>query len=250
MVHKRVIPCLQIINRKLVKTTRFDKPVYIGDPVNAIKIFNEKEVDEIIVIDIRASREKRQPDLEMIRSLTDECFMPFTYGGGVTSISQMKEIFSLGAEKIILNSVIFSDPGFVKKASETFGAQSIVVSADLKKDFWGKWRPAFLSGSVKSGLTAIEFIRFAESSGAGEIILHNIEREGTWKGFDPELLKNLSDITSVPVIAMGGANSIENVRMVLGLENVTAVALGSMAVFQNKFQGVLINFPDRNMYLT
>lgn len=250
MVHKRVIPCLQVINRKLVKTTRFQKPVYIGDPVNAIKIFNEKEVDEIIVIDIRASRDNRQPDLEMIRNLTDECFMPFTYGGGVNSISQMKEIFSLGAEKIILNSVIVSDPGFLKKASETFGAQSIVVSIDLKRDFWGKWRPAFLSGSVKSGLIATEFIRFAESSGAGEIILHNIEREGTWRGFDAELLKTLTSMTSVPVIAMGGAGSLSDIRDALRLENVTAVALGSMAVFQNKYQGVLINFPDRDSYLT
>lgn len=245
MLRARVMPCLLLQDGRLVKTTRFKSPVYVGDPINAIKIYNEKEVDELIVLDISATVEGREPDYALLESLASECFMPICYGGGVRTMAQLKRVFSMGYEKVALNSYAAENPDFLGEASATYGSQSIVVSVDVKKRFLKGYKVVTNSGNRTKSRDPAEYARLMQSAGAGEILLYSVDRDGTWQGFDIELIRSVCAAVDVPVIACGGAGSLADIESAVQRGGASAVALGSMAVFQGKNLGVLINFPKR-----
>ena len=244
MLRTRIIPCLQSRNESLVKTRRFGKFQYIGDPANTCRIFNELEVDELMFLDITASREGRAPNFEIIEEIASECFMPVSYGGGISSVETAEKVLKLGIEKVVMNSSILERTELIREVSEAVGRQSVVVAVDVRRGFmggmfcWGK------SGTVKSSYTPEEWATTAAENGAGEILLTSIDREGTWKGFDIDLIQRVSSSVSVPVIAHGGAASVEDIGAAVKKGGAAAVALGSMVVFQKKGMGVLVNVPD------
>lgn len=245
MLRTRVIPCLQLLQNNLVKAVRFKKPAYIGDFLNTARIFNELEVDEMCVLGIRNSLEKRKPDFEILEQLANECFMPLSYGGGIDSFEIGKDIFSIGFEKVVINSQNFKDLSLINKISEHFGAQSVIASIDVKKNWRGKQMVFSHSGTQKEQKTPEEWAMEVEKNGAGEILLTSIDLEGTWEGLDVELVKRITSCVSIPVIAHGGAGSIADIASVVKDGQASAVALGSMVVYQKKGMGVLVNFPDR-----
>ncbi|MGZ5218806.1 MAG: AglZ/HisF2 family acetamidino modification protein [Chitinophagaceae bacterium] len=245
MLKTRIIPCLQLVEESLVKTVKFSSPGYIGDPVNTVRIFNELEVDELAFIDIRASVENRKPNFEILHQISDECFMPLSYGGGINHLDIAKEIFSMGFEKVILNSASFKTPKLITEIAKIYGSQAVVISIDVKKSFLGKYEVFSSSGTVNQKLKPVEWMLRVEELGAGEILLTSIDREGSWKGFDIELVKQVAEAASIPVIAHGGASSIEDIGTVVKEGKASAVALGSMVVYQQKGMGVLVNFPDK-----
>lgn len=245
MLLKRVIPCLLYNGRGLVKTIKFKHPDYVGDPINAIKIFNEKEVDEIILLDINASIEKRKPNFEKIKEFASECFMPFTYGGGVNEIEDFQKLFSLGIEKVAVNTLIFNNPKIVKDAIEKYGAQAIIGIVDVKTNLFGKPN-VFNKMGYKTSKSIIDYCRYIQTEiGVGEILFQNIDREGTWLGYDHPLIKSILQNIKVPLIALGGASDNSDIKKVLYETGVSAAAIGSMAVYQKKNMGVLIRFPKR-----
>jgi cyclase len=245
MLKTRVMPCLLSKNGRLVKTAKFKNPAYVGDPVNAIKIYNEKEVDELILVDITATIEQRKPSLELLTEIADECFMPLTYGGGVRDIEDMKRIFGLGIEKIAINSYAFENPHFISQAAALFGSQSVVVSIDARKNWLGRYTVFSHSGSKDTKREPAEYAKFMESMGAGEILLTSIDRDGTMEGYDTDLIKRVTGVVGIPVIACGGAGSVSDFGKAVGSGGASAVAAGSMVVYQGKNRGVLINFPTR-----
>jgi cyclase len=245
MLKTRIIPCLLLKQNSLVKTVKFKKPKYIGDPINTIRIFNELEVDELILLDITATIEKRNPNLKLLSEISNECFMPLSYGGGIRTLQDIKEVFNIGLEKVSINCFAIQDIEFIKKASDVFGSQSIIVSMDIKKNFWGAYEVFYLNGSKKTGIDPVEYAMRLEKAGAGELLLTSIDREGTWAGFDIDLIQKVSNAVSIPVIAHGGAGNIEDIGSAVKLGGASAVALGSMVVYQAKDMGVLINFPDK-----
>ena len=246
MIRKRVIPCLQLIDESLVKTISFRNHQYIGDPINTVRIFNELEVDELCFLDIRATVQKRKPNLKILSEISGECFMPLSYGGGIVSLDMAKEILNIGFEKIILNSEIFKRISLVSDIAKFSGSQSVVASIDVKKNYFGKYHVYSNSGRKKNKIDPITWAKRLEDNGAGEILLTSINNEGTWEGYDIQVLKEVSDSVSIPVIANGGAGKIEDIDKALNFCNASAVALGSMVVFQKKDYGVLINFPSLN----
>lgn len=246
MLRIRAIPCLLLKDGKLVKTVKFKKPAYIGDPINAVRIYNEKAVDELIFLDITATLENRRPQFKIISKIASECFMPLTYGGGIRSLEDIKEIFNIGVEKVCINSYAIENPLFIKSASDIFGGQSIVVSIDVKKTLFGKYETFTCGGRKPSGLDPVKFVIQMEQMGAGEILLTSVDRDGTWEGYDVELIKKVAELVSIPVIACGGAGKIEDFVYAVKEGGASAVAAGSMVVFQRKDAGVLINFPARD----
>ena len=246
MLKVRVIPCLLLRDESLVKTVRFKDPDYIGDPANTVRIFNELEVDELAMLDISATRQARGPDFKLLSEVAGECFMPLTYGGGLRRIEDIREAFRVGVEKVVINSWAAEDELFVRRAARTFGSQSIVVSIDVKKRLMGKRQVFTVSGTKKTGRDPVEYAQRMEAAGAGELLVTSIDREGTWSGFDVELTAAVADAVSVPVIAHGGAGSVDHIGEVVGKGRASAVALGSMVVYQSKGMGVLVNFPDRD----
>ena len=244
MVQNRVLPCLLVQGGKLVKTVKYKHPQYVGDPVNAIKIFNEKEVDELMICDISRDRHSRGPDLEFIQRIANECFMPLTYGGGISRIAQIKEILRMGVEKVVINAALESNDELLSEAAAVFGSQCVVASIDVKKDWLGRYRVCYDSGLTMSGESPEEKSKAVVKAGAGEIVLNNIDREGSWKGYDLELLKRITSGSNVPVIASGGAGTVDHIKDAIQKGGVSAVALGSMVVYQQKGLGVLINFPS------
>ena len=244
MLSVRVMPCLLVKDRRLVKTVKFNHASYIGDPVNAIKIYNEKEVDELILIDISATIENKPPSFSLITEIADECFMPLCYGGAIRSLEDIKKIFSLGVEKVAINSYAAENPQFIKKASESFGSQSIIISMDVRKSILGGYTVYTNSGKKSLRLDPVSYARKMEELGAGEILLNSIDRDGTWEGYDIDLLKKVTDAVSIPVIALGGAGRIDHFSDAVK-SGASACAIGSMAVYQGKNKGVLINFPLR-----
>jgi cyclase len=244
MLGIRVMPCLLLKNNRLVKTVQFKNPDYIGDPVNAIKIYNEKEVDELIFLDISATLENRSPPFENIINITNECFMPVTYGGGISKIEDMRKIFHSGIEKIAINSYSISNPGFVKSAAKEFGNQSVIVSIDVKKDKFGIYNVFSHSGTKKTNLDPVQHAVNMEQCGAGEILLTSINHEGMMNGYDIELISRVSKSINIPLIAHGGAGSVEHFKQAVKA-GASAVAAGSMVVYQGKNKGVLINFPSQ-----
>tara|TARA_R110001632_G_scaffold63318_2_gene151365 strand:+ start:17038 stop:17802 length:765 start_codon:yes stop_codon:yes gene_type:complete len=245
MLLTRVIPCLLLKDESLVKTVNFKKPGYIGDPVNTAKIFNELEVDELVVLDITATNNKRPPNFRILSELANECFMPLAYGGGIRSFKDAKKMFQIGIEKVIINSYAYENPNFITKLSEHFGNQAVVVSLDVKKNIFGKYELYSHSGKKKQKKDIIAWVKELEVLGAGEILLTAIHQEGTWKGFDINLIEKISNAVNIPVIANGGASSIDDIKMVTKMGKASAISIGSMVVYQSQGMGVLVNFPDR-----
>jgi cyclase len=246
MLKTRVMPCLLVSNGRLVKTVRFRNPAYVGDPVNAIKIYNEKEVDELILLDITATVEGRKPDFSFLSEVADECFMPLAYGGGICDIDDISRIFSLGIEKVAINSYALENPSFVEKAAAVFGSQSILLSMDVKKNLFGKYRVYGRGGRNGTDHEPAAWAARMERIGAGEILLNSIDQDGTMEGYDTTLIRKVTEAVTVPVIACGGAGRIQDFKMAVEEGGASAVAAGSMVVYQGKNKGVLINFPSRD----
>ena len=244
MLRTRIIPALLLRDECLVKTTKFGKFTYVGDPANTVRIFNELDVDELLFLDISAAREKRKPNLKVLREIADECFMPIAYGGGISTIEQAKEVFDIGFEKIALNSNAYENPNLISVISKNYGSQAVIVSIDYRKTFLGNKSVYTLSGSRNCKIDPIIWAKQVEDLGAGEILLTSMDREGTWSGFDYDTVKKVADAVSIPVIAHGGAGKIDDIKKVVKESNASAVALGSMVVFQKEGMGVLVNFPE------
>ena len=240
----RVIPSLLIHKGGLVKSVQFKDYKYVGDPINAVKIFNEKEVDEIAVIDIDASKENKAPNIAKIAEIASEAFMPMAYGGGITTIEQIKEILYNGIEKVIINKAAHTTPHLITQAANLFGNQSIVVSIDVKKVFLKGYRVFIENGKKNTGLHPVEFAITAEKLGVGEILLNSIDKDGTFTGYDLALIQQVSKAVNIPVIAIGGASSVEDFAKAKQA-GASAVSAGSMFVFQRPHKAVLISYPTR-----
>ena len=244
MLRTRVIPCLQLLDKSLVKTVRFKKPGYIGDFVNTVRIFNELEVDELCFLSIRATQKGEQPDLEILSQIANECFMPLSYGGGIKDFDTASRIFKMGFEKIVLNSVVFEKPELVTELANHFGSQSVIVSIDYKKDFLGRINMYSHGGTKKQKGDLLEFVKRLESLGAGELLLTSIDQEGTWQGYNLSTLKVISDAVNIPVIVNGGAGDLRHFQDAIA-NGASALGVGSMVVYQSKGMGVLVNFPGQ-----
>lgn len=242
MLRPRVIPTLLLNGRGLYKTKAFKNPIYVGDPINTVRIFNEKEVDEIVVLDINATVENREPPFEMIQEIASECFMPVAYGGGVRNLDQVRTIFKSGVEKIVLNTIAVEDISVVSEISRYTGTSSVVVAIDVKKKLFGGHEVAIRRGAKGTGLNPVEHARNVERAGAGEIFLNSVDRDGAMQGYDITLIREVSASVNIPVIASGGAGTLDHFHAALET-GAAAVAAGSMFVFQGRHRAVLINYP-------
>lgn len=245
MLSTRVIPTLLLKDGGLVKTTKFVKPVYIGDPINAIKIFNTKEVDELIILDISASREGRPPAFETIRDITAECFMPLAYGGGIRSLQDIRSILNQGVEKVVLNHATLSTPEVVREAADEFGSQAIIVSIDVKKSLFGGYQVFSASGGRIREKDPVRWAQQLQELGAGEIYLTSVDHEGAMNGYNLDLIETVCAAVSIPVIASGGAGNITDF-INAKKRGASAVAAGAMFVFQGPHKAVLITYPSRS----
>jgi cyclase len=245
MLRTRIIPALLLRNESLVKTVRFGKFTYVGDPANTVRIFNELEVDELLFLDITASREQRGPNLKVLADIANECFMPLGYGGGIRSLDQAKAVFDIGFEKVAINTPAADNPALINQIASHYGSQAVIASIDVKVGFFGKHTVRTLGGKRNTQRDPVVWAREVERMGAGEILLTSMDREGTWEGFDLDVVKRVTDAVSIPVIAHGGAGTVGHIGEVVKQANASAVALGSMVVFQKKGMGVLVNFPNQ-----
>ncbi|TRX50221.1 imidazole glycerol phosphate synthase subunit HisF [Fulvivirga sp. M361] len=241
----RVIPILLLSNGGLVKTARFKKPNYIGDPINAVRIFNDKEVDELALLDIEASGLGKEPNFEKIKNVVSEAFMPMAYGGGIKTLDHIKSIFRVGIEKVVINTMAGRDPGLLERGAAIYGSQSIAVSMDVKKDFLGKYRVYLNKGKEKVRLSPVEYAKRAESFGAGEIIITSIDREGTYLGYDLDLVNQVSAAIQIPLVVNGGARNI-NDFLIAAQAGASATAAGSLFVYSSDEKGVMINYPKQH----
>jgi len=245
MLRTRIIPVLLIKGRKCIKTRRFRKSTYLGDLKNIVRIFNDKEVDELIILDIQASRDRRGPDLDFLKEILVECFMPVCYGGGIRKSEEVGKLFFLGVEKVAINSHAFNNPEFIRQISDVYGSQSIVASVDVKKNFMGKYRCYTNGGQNRTGMEPAVFIRKMQDFGAGEILLNSIDTDGMMQGYDIELIKEISEKVEIPVIACGGAGKLSDFRDAVFDGGADAAAAGSFFVFQGVHRAVLISYPSR-----
>jgi cyclase len=246
MLRPRIIPCLLVSNGGLVKTVGFRNPKYVGDPLNAVRIFNEKEVDEIFVVDIDAARERREPNYSLIKSLAVECRMPLCYGGGVKTVDQIERLVSLGVEKVAISSAAVENPNLVVEAAEKVGSQSVAVVIDVKKyGLLSSYRVFIYNGTVDSGLDPVQFAKRMDSLGAGEIVVNSIDRDWTMNGYDIEIVKLIRSATKRPMTALGGAGSLQDMRKIIQEVGRIGVAAGSLFVFKGIYRAVLINYPSR-----
>lgn len=242
MLQHRVIPTLLLRSNGLVKTTRFKDPKYVGDPINAIRIFNEKEVDELMLLDITASKENREPNYEMIEQIAGECFMPLAYGGGVRTVEQARQIYALGVEKICLQTSALENPTVVTELAQQFGSQSVMVSIDVKRNWMGK--PQIYS-SARDRLLGSDWIERTQklvAAGAGEVLLNAVDKDGTLEGPDLVLIQQLSRVLEVPLIAVGGVGSLSDIKLAVNA-GASAVAAGAFFVYNGKHRAVLITYP-------
>jgi cyclase len=228
----------------LVKTTGFRNPVYVGDPINAIRIFNDKEVDELVLLDITASRTGKGPAFSTIENIASECFMPVAYGGGITTVEQIRKILGAGVEKVVVNTAALQDPQLVRDAVREFGSQAIVVSIDVKRKLLGRYEVYSDGGTRATGHDPAVYARQMEELGAGEILLNAIDRDGTMKGYDIELVQKVTSVVNIPVIASGGAGSIADFGAASKRAGAAAVAAGAMFVFHGPHRAVLITYPS------
>jgi cyclase len=241
----RVIPVLLLRGKGLVKTRGFKDPVYVGDPINAIRIFNEKEVDELMLLDIEATRLGKAPDLAMLRSVASECFMPFCYGGGVRSLATITQILKVGVEKVAMNTALFEAPAVVQEATKALGSSTIVGSIDYRKSLFGKPTAWTHAGQQNTKVEVVEAARRAEQLGVGELVVTAIDRDGEMSGYDVETLERIRAAVRVPVIACGGAGALSHFRDVIQRARVSAVAAGSFFVFVGRHRAVLITYPTQ-----
>jgi cyclase len=238
------MPCLLLKDRALVKTVQFTNPKYIGDPINSVRIYNELEVDELVFLDIAATAEGKQPPFDVIEHIASECFMPFAYGGGIRNMEDIRQIFKVGAEKVVINSHAIENSEIVRLAAEEYGSQSILVSIDVKTDQMGNYLVCSHSGTRKTTFGPVEYAKKMEDVGAGEIFLNSIDRDGMMDGFDAALINMVSNAISIPLIACGGAGSYYDIGDAQRA-GASAVAAGSIFVYQGKNRSVLINFPTQ-----
>jgi cyclase len=246
MLRSRIIPCLLIQNKGLVKTVNFKDPKYVGDPINAVKIFNEKEVDELIVLDIDATKENRGPNLKMIKSLADECRMPFCYGGGITTVEQAVKIISLGAEKIALSYSALTNINLCQEIGDIIGNQSVVVVLDVKKKkIFGGYDIYTHNGTKKSNWKLNDLISKLEEIGIGEIVINSIDNDGLMQGYDLPLIESIREKCSMPITVIGGAGSIQHIKDLISKFKIIGAAAGSLFVFKGKYKAVLISYPNR-----
>jgi imidazole glycerol-phosphate synthase subunit HisF len=244
----RLIPVLLFQNQGLVKTVKFKNPNYIGDAINSVKIFNDKEVDELIFLDIEATQKKKAPDMSLIKQIGSECFMPLAYGGGITKLDQVKQILESGVEKIVLNTTAFENPNLINQIATQFGSQSIIVSIDVNKNIFGKKTVFVESGKTNTKMTPTEFAIKVCEHGAGEIMINSIERDGTFSGYDIELIKSITEKVSIPVVACGGAQSMNDYISAINIGGASAVAAGSMFVYRGgNVKSILINYPSQKI---
>jgi imidazole glycerol-phosphate synthase subunit HisF len=246
VITTRVLPCLLLKGLGLVKTVRFRDPTYLGDPRNAVRIFNERDVDELILLDISATSENRPPRFDLIREIVSEAFMPVAYGGGVRNIEDASTILSLGVEKIVVSTYAVENPEFVRHAADKFGSQSVVVCLDVKRDFWGRQVVYTRNGRKSSGYSPVAFAQQMQSLGAGELVINSIDRDGTMKGYDIDLIKSITEKVAVPVIACGGAGNLQHCAQAVKEGGASAVAAGSLFVFYGEHRAVLISYPAQN----
>ncbi len=243
----RVIPALLLRGRGLVKTIRFAQPKYIGDPINAVRIFNEKEVDELVFLDIGATVEGREPPFELLGDIAGEAFMPMAYGGGITTLEHVRRILGLGFEKVIINSAAYDNPDLIREATSVFGSQSVVACVDVRRTILGRYELTSRSGLAREPVGLQQHLSTLVDAGAGEILLNAIHRDGTMSGYDLKLLREVTSHVSVPVIASGGAGSIEHFVQAVEVGRAAAVAAGSLFVFMGPHRAVLINYPEREL---
>ena len=246
MLRSRIIPCLLVHKKGLVKTVKFKDPKYVGDPINAVKIFNEKEVDELIVLDIDATLEKKEPNLKMIKSLADECRMPFCYGGGITNVEQARKIISLGAEKVALSSSALNNMELCKEIGKIIGNQSVVVVIDVKKKkLFGGYDIYTHNGTIKSKWKLDELVEKLNEIGIGEIVVNSIDNDGVMQGYDFALVEKIRKKCSMPITVLGGAGTLSDIQNLISKFKIIGAAAGSLFVFKGKYRAVLINYPNR-----
>lgn len=245
MLKNRVIPCLLLKNAGLVKTLKFKDPKYVGDPINAIRIFNDKEVDELMVLDITASKEQKEPNYGLIEQFASECFMPLCYGGGIKTLEQAKTIFSLGVEKVCIQTSVLTDFTLISKLAEQYGNQSILVSIDIKKNLLGS-NKIYSSASGKTlDIDWKKYMQKAVEAGAGEIVLNAVDKDGTMQGMDLKLIEEACKITNVPLVAVGGVGSLNDIKLAVQA-GASAVSAGAFFVFHGPHRAVLITYPNYN----
>ena len=247
MLRPRIIPCLLIHNGGLVKTVKFGEPKYVGDPLNAVRIFNEKEVDELMVVDIDASRVGRPPNETLIAQLAAECRMPLCYGGGVKTADQVERLIGLGVEKVAISSTVVEEPQLITRIARQVGSQSVVSVIDVKATgLFRKQEVVTINASCRTGIEPITFARKLQDLGVGEIVLNSVDRDGTMIGYDLDLIDRVLGAVSVPLTVLGGAGSLEHIRELVRRHPIIGAAAGSLFVFKGKYRAVLINYPERN----
>lgn len=245
MFRPRVIPVLLLKNNGIVKSVRFKNFRYIGDPINAVKIFNDLKADELVFLDITASKEKRHISVDFVRDVGDEANMPFAVGGGIKTIEQIRDVINAGAEKVVINTSAAMNPGFIREASLEFGSSTIIVSIDVKKKRRGKEEVFILSGSKSTGSDPVSFAQKMEKMGAGEILLNSIDNDGMMEGYNLELIQKVANALTIPLVAVGGAKTYDHLRLAVTQGHASASAAGSMFVFHGERKAVLINYPDK-----
>ena len=243
MYRARIIPCLLISGNGLVKTRKFKDPIYIGDPVNAMRIFSEKEVDEIVVLDIDASRQQQEPNYELIAEMAGEAFMPMAYGGGIRTLDQVRKLIRSGIEKVVINTAATESTDLIRAVADIYGSQAVVGAVDVKKTLFGGYRVVTKSATVDSGLDLYVHIQQLIAAGVGEIFINSVDRDGMMAGYDLPLIRSVTQNVNVPVVACGGAGTIEHLSQGVNEGGASAVAAGSMFVFYGKHRAVLINYP-------
>lgn len=247
MFRPRVIPVLLLKDKGLVKSVKFKDYKYVGDPINAVKIFNDLKADELVFLDIMATNQKRSISLDFIRRVGDEANMPFAVGGGIQTLQQIKDIINAGAEKVVINSYAIENPEFIKEASDEFGSSTIVVSIDVKKNIWGKKRVYNKAGTQSTPLIPIEWAKKVEEKGAGEIIINSIDHDGTMNGYDESLIQEIAEAVDIPVVALGGAGQLNDFQSAVKNRYASAVAAGSLFVFHGPRKAVLVNYPSNEV---
>jgi cyclase len=243
MIRTRVIPCLLLRNGGLVKTTKFDRPRYIGDPINAVRIFNDKEADELVFLDIEATSSSAGPNFDLLSDIASEAFMPFSYGGGLDSIDQIKRLYSLGVEKVVLGCAAWEQPALIEAAARAAGSSSVVVALDVRRSLFGRFSAFVRRGRVDTKQDPVSYARDVVNRGAGEILLTSVDREGTGTGYDTELIRRVAEAVDVPVIASGGAGRLQDFRAAVDA-GASGVSAGSLFVFHGRHRAVLITYAN------
>lgn len=246
MLRPRLIPCLLVHNGGLVKTVHFSAPKYVGDPINAVRIFNEKEVDELTVLDIDATVKGAEPDYQLISHLASECRMPLCYGGGVRTVAQIEKIISLGVEKVAISAAAVETPALIADAAARVGSQSVVVVIDVKMTGMLRRQEVVThNGSRRTGLNPVDFARKVTELGAGEIVINSVDRDGGMKGYDLDLVEQIRHAVHLPLTVLGGAGSLDDINKLVDRYGIIGAAAGSLFVFKGKYRAVLINYPNR-----